>query len=415
MSTFSYLLSQKGKLYTFGDNRYHQLGTDSKWNTKPQVALTDENIKFTSCGKRHAMIYYKNGDLYGIGSNSFGELSLGRDGVQFYKFTFIMNNPNIKSIHCSTCWSLIHIEDGDRTGILVCGNNVDDKLGFGGTDNRYWFTQLDFFNHMKIKLIAVGEYHTLIYTVDGQLYGFGNILRKRSESPILIMTDKNISMISCGHWHSAIYKNNGELYTFGTGYSGQLGLGDRECKDLPELCFTDPTIKLVVCGADRTILYKNNGDCYVCGDNRYGSLGLQTEKDGMYMKHALSPIFFTNDKDIVSFECKEDYTLYTKSNGDVYIFGHQGTINDIVPGNKLEWKPVFLLNLNDKELEVVSSSGWTYEKYCSDILLSYNKVDQSTIPQVCMENGETLITPHSDNDKQPDNSKIDWSTTPRCA
>merc|ERR1712130_567911 len=46
---------------------------------------------------------------------------------------------------------------------------------------------------------------------------------KASQSPRLVLLNKNIASIACGRYHSAAISNNGSLYSWGCGDNGQLG------------------------------------------------------------------------------------------------------------------------------------------------------------------------------------------------
>jgi alpha-tubulin suppressor-like RCC1 family protein len=86
-SDFSLALTESGQLYSFGDNRYGQLGfaansgpgPDPSENAHPTPTLvdlpgTDSPIVQITAGTFHTLVLTESGQLYGFGSNRFGEL-----------------------------------------------------------------------------------------------------------------------------------------------------------------------------------------------------------------------------------------------------------------------------------------------------------------------------------------------------
>lgn len=75
----SAVLTQNGKLYVWGSNRYGQLGLDSSvfpLIQHPHRISIGERIKNVSMGLRHTAIVTENRELYICGSNSRGQLGL---------------------------------------------------------------------------------------------------------------------------------------------------------------------------------------------------------------------------------------------------------------------------------------------------------------------------------------------------
>ena len=82
----------------------------------------------------------------------------------------------------------------------------------------------------------------------------------------------NIKSICCGDSHTIILKNDGTLWGCGNNNYGQLGLGDKNNRNI----FTKITndIELIYCGNNYTLILKNDGTLWGCGQNNYGQLGL---------------------------------------------------------------------------------------------------------------------------------------------
>ena len=83
----------------FGDNELGQLGLgDNQNRNKPELLMTDPEIKQIICGCYHTMIWRNNGDVLVFGSNVYGQLGLG-DYRNRNKAELLMNNINLKMIN----------------------------------------------------------------------------------------------------------------------------------------------------------------------------------------------------------------------------------------------------------------------------------------------------------------------------
>lgn len=79
----------------------------------------------------------------------------------------LMNDKNIKSIHCGIYHTMIYKNNGD---VLVFGINKKNQLGLGDYEDRL--------------------------------------------VPTLLINDINVKSITCGCFHNIIYKNNGDIFVF---------------------------------------------------------------------------------------------------------------------------------------------------------------------------------------------------------
>ena len=61
--------------------------------------------------------------------------------------------------------------------------------------------------------------------------------------PTLLMKKEGVKLIAIGQQHSMVYKKNGQLVVFGCGAHGKLGLGDQKPRKVPTELMVDKTIK----------------------------------------------------------------------------------------------------------------------------------------------------------------------------
>ena len=129
------------------------------------------------------------------------------------------------------------------------------------------------------------------------------------------MQDKEIRQIICGENHSFILKESGELFAFGSNYSGQLGLGDNENRNVPTLIMQDKTIRQIICGGDHSFIIKESGELFAFGYNSYGQLGLGDNKERN------TPTLLMQDKEIRQIICGGYHSFILKESGELFAFG----------------------------------------------------------------------------------------------
>ena len=146
-----------------------------------------------------------------------------------------------------------------------------------------------------IKQVSAGPFHTAVLTNSGTVFGFGDgssgqlgqieLHAKNSKQvcsvPHIIPGLNHIAVksISCGAYHTAILDENGSLWTFGSNEKGQLGLGtlplDATEKSVrePQKVRVTPQILQCCCGFNFTLILDDQGVASSFGDGSSGQLG----------------------------------------------------------------------------------------------------------------------------------------------
>ena len=115
-------------MWVFGKNNHGQLG-DYEYRNKPDLLITDPEIKQISCdyyhtitlSHYHTIIYRNNGDVLVFGDNSKGQLGLG-DSKHRNRPELLMTDPEIKHIICGSYYTIIYRNNGDVLVIMKMGN-----------------------------------------------------------------------------------------------------------------------------------------------------------------------------------------------------------------------------------------------------------------------------------------------------
>jgi hypothetical protein len=187
------ILTKDDVLYGCGWNDHGQLGLGKAFNDtlgkrkkvyKFKKIL--EDVSYVSCGHDFTMILTKDNVLYGCGSDYDGQLGL--DGKNFdptpdnihhlshdgdvHEFTKI--RENVAKVSCGMFHTMVLTMDNE---LYSCGYNEYGQLGIGHTKCVSKLTKLHVRSNEQldgIVNVSCGEYHTIVSTTCGFLYGIGS-------------------------------------------------------------------------------------------------------------------------------------------------------------------------------------------------------------------------------------------------
>lgn len=272
-----FLLDNKGNVYFYKLNFFQPKSDDFFESSLPEPQVKIEkskiiqvkefsNIKMLATGKDHLLALDKNGNVYGMGDDSFGQLGLGTFTEEREAHMKLYNN---------------FVERRER---------MPKKIDFPE----------------KISKIVCGENHSLALSIDGNVYGFGYnrflqlsndpIYRQKIiglNKPILIPQDKfrNMKVLDIAASKNCsffICKDNNQTFHFfssGEGLRGQLGQNIikhmSDVEEMPDISGLVNSENLkpfeplkITCGLNHCLLlFKNPRIIYLWGNNEYGELG----------------------------------------------------------------------------------------------------------------------------------------------
>ena len=266
----SVVLTTDGRVYTWGYNRYGQLGRsenagsdEANWvPTEVAPALWDGRpIADVAVGSYHVLVLANDGTVFAFGLNRYGQLGSKANVGQWA--------PN---------WRPLHINPSNLSNSLVTG-------------------------------MAAGATHSLLLTEHEEVWAFGSngwgqlgseqqafVWGAAVYTPIRVMT--GVVEIAAGGKHSLLRTRGGELFGTGSNYYGQLAsrtaVGDRtaipvrlepdvfdslhfaECGP-GQSAATSTACKALSAGGDNTIVQSVQGServLWLFGSNRYGQLAV---------------------------------------------------------------------------------------------------------------------------------------------
>ena len=248
-------LSEYGRVYGCGNNRYGQLGstinndTDIANPVPTQITETIGSLNITGIstggiyGSDHSLFLTHDGKVYGCGYNGSGQLGKAVSNINPVptQITATIGSLNIVQVACGGGASLF-LTDGGR--VYSCGYNRYGNLGL--IDNIWIHDPL-----ITPKLV-----------IDINNVSFSTLF---------------ISKIRASSQETFFITNNGQVYACGYNFHGQLGhTGSNGNHDYP------PNIPrrvmssfYVVDGAPNNSSYflTNTGNVYSCGANDHAQLG----------------------------------------------------------------------------------------------------------------------------------------------
>eukprot|EP00347_Sterkiella_histriomuscorum_P009585 403340643 len=225
----SAVVMKNGDLYTWGQGAHGATGLLSTQNTFAPIKVEfnkeigNRQIAQVSCGKKHTIIVDINGKVMSSGDNTFRQLGIPHcDKV--LEFTLIPDfQHRAKLVDAGVDHSLILTLDNNIYG---AGNNKYGNLGLGHTYSSDSFLLVHgLTTNLKFKAIQAKR-HSAALSEDGRLFVWGQVFN--NDQPLLLpqelKSNKAIIQISIGDNISAIIDEDQHVYSWGTeNHYGQLG------------------------------------------------------------------------------------------------------------------------------------------------------------------------------------------------
>lgn len=290
-------------VYAYGENDRGQLGITEtgKINVWPPVRVELEGVIAISCGYDHSVFVTIDGELYGAGSNEFGQLGIGIEVPDLTKYPGALDCRQPTRIHCTE----------------------------------------------EIESVSCGQYHTMVLTRYGFVYSCGKNDRKQlgpltreraMEHDLSLLgflsgdeyrANDTVTHLACGASHSALITRDGQLYTFGENERGQLGRGTRtfsEQKRRIRIAIDEDIsievdgeekekkavilVSSVSCGARHTMVLMSDRSLYTCGDNKgYGQLGIGETNESQ------NELIRVDIRNVIAVSCGDTHSLILTDNG----------------------------------------------------------------------------------------------------
>lgn len=241
-----FAIDNNGTLYGWGANSKNQLGLNSPWNmsTPATMPLLGSSVKAIDSGQHHTAVLMTDGKVYTFGNNSYGQLG---DGTTTSAAIPKLMSPaivNAVSVHCGRYSTYVLTSDGT---VYAFGRNNKGQLGLGHTNTVKQPTLIP--GLTGVAALNVRAEHVLARTTTGQLYVFGRNNEFQlglgdnayHTSPTLNTNITDIKAMDTTYTNSLFIRNNGDVLSTGKNTNHQLGVGDAASRTMPQKILTLPT------------------------------------------------------------------------------------------------------------------------------------------------------------------------------
>jgi alpha-tubulin suppressor-like RCC1 family protein len=167
----SLFLLANGEAYGAGQNRYGELGdgTTTDRHTPVRVASGLTGISQVAGGGSHSLFLLANGEAYGAGSNYDGQLGDGTTTDRHTPVRVASGLKGISQVAGGGSHSLFLLANGEAYG---AGQNTRGQLGDGTTTERHTPVRVAS-GLTNISQVAAGGDHSLFLLANGEAYGAG--------------------------------------------------------------------------------------------------------------------------------------------------------------------------------------------------------------------------------------------------
>ena len=329
------LLGESGKIYSYGINTYGQLGdktTLSRENLITTVVRVEngnilENISEISAGDKYSVVVTQDGKVYTFGINGEEQLGISNNlengGMLESGYAILKEDiSNLERVSAGYIHTSVYKEDGN---IYAWGQGIEGELGNGANSN-YWEAQrvgknivetntneilleeeqtfdinswIEYFNLFKEKESEItyeilDQNLGLINNQTGEIMamspGRTTVIAKEVGTdniaviPLRIlekgtkpkdMTQLIEPQVETAGSHTIMLKTDGTVWCYGIGKFGELGNGKETTSDEPvQAVFPNGTIiTKIAAGENHSIALDNKGNVWTWGRNNYYQLG----------------------------------------------------------------------------------------------------------------------------------------------
>ncbi|KAL0222595.1 hypothetical protein RCL1_002449 [Eukaryota sp. TZLM3-RCL] len=317
----------KGSLWSWGEGDRGQLAGNR--GSKPfatfasfefpQSPTSFTSIKQVALGTFSSLFLFNDGHVYASGdSTSHYATSSGNR----YHDTLV----RIEGLsHVESIYSANHHFAALANGFLwMWGANGFGQLGLKLTTIVNIPTALSLPNSVPVLKAALGNSHTVVLTVLGNVYTFGSnrhrqfsrLFSPQLHSPVLISMLSDVVNIAAGMSSSYALTASGSVHAWGSNKKGELCIGTTTDQVTPTLVnTTDFQVKSIHSKGNFVLFLTTDGRLFGCGQNGDHQL-LSSSTDNQ-----LLPVRVSNFDNVKSVAVGGESVIATLNNGTSYAWG----------------------------------------------------------------------------------------------
>ena len=279
-ATMMAYLTLDGQLYTVGANGAGQLGRNGT-STDDRAGLVkfDKKIVDISVGHDHLLVLDEEGVLWGVGSNTYGQLGKRNDGGTTTTFQVVASNVKL-------------IAAGRRNTFYTDANNTCYVLG----DNRWQKFGKDAEKYNtphkllgNVAYMSTGEHQIVLVTTSGDLYYAGwrtlNGWGQGQGAGGAVKLTGGVKKAVLHNSNMLILKTDGSVWGYGSNMGGALGSVNATSGTPGKMIAGG--VKDIASGYQFSLFLFEDGTIQAQGDNTYGQAGNGKAGGSVNMAQAL--------------------------------------------------------------------------------------------------------------------------------
>lgn len=234
----SLYIKSDGSLWGMGNNPLGQLGNGPQLphhGAPPNapVKIVSDGVVDVSAGRYSSFFVKSNGSLWGMGENTFGQLGDGTTTNRKAPVRIVSSGVVSVSTSYWGGYTLFVKNDGSLWGM---GSNSVGQLGFsssGYSDKRLLPVEIE---SSEVVSVSVGRNYSVYLKSDGSFWGiFGHgTWLGHPKNPVLLESS-GVVRASAGERHLLYIKSDGSFWGIGRNSFGQLGDGSTIERKTPTL------------------------------------------------------------------------------------------------------------------------------------------------------------------------------------
>ncbi len=364
------ILKTDDSLWAVGLNETGQLGNgdsgrdgNTNLGTKELIPIPVMlKVKQAAASNTHTIILKKNGELWAIGSNKYGQLGDGtHNNGRVIPVKVKEKNPGGDGTRAMT--EVDQISTGDNRTMIVkttgtlwaVGNNSFGQLGDGSYTNRLIPVEVKEKNLgggeaqpiTNVAKVSSGSDHNMILKNDDTLWavgpndfgqlGDGSNITRLTAVQVMISAGNPmgnvVAQVSAGGFYTIILKNDDTVWAVGRNNSGQLGDNTTDDKLFPVQVMTSTgapmnNVAQISAGFEHSMILKKNGELWAFGLNDTGQLGDGTTTNRKTPVQVMekppgggAPRAMT---EVAQVSAGREHTMIVKTNGTLWTVGANG-------------------------------------------------------------------------------------------
>lgn len=317
--TFTLAVSEDGEVFSWGLNDFNQCGRASL-SSYPEINMTDfEHSEFSlnlgkikslsstvirslSAGNDHSLLVDEGNNVYTWGRNSEGQLGLAHSRA--INDIVVLNNikdpiklavtKENKSYAVTFEGRVLYWpatkKESHNPDFYFNDRRLNPHFTANGQNkSQSTFAYLEFPPKVIISALNLGSEFAFFLSEGGLAFalgtneygqlGLGDTESRSSPTLVAFFKEHNekIIEVSCGNKHAIARTNVGRVYTWGLNSEGQLGLNDRQTRNLPsKVIFPEPKLaklypRSVQAGFNSIQVLLENKSLYFAGKMGYNS------------------------------------------------------------------------------------------------------------------------------------------------